>query len=136
MLVSSNKGIPIEVLFTPGSEHDMKAFKRFSLDIPRQSVIYADKAYNHYEFEDFLLEDLEIKLIADRRVNSKRTLKNEFKYLQSRMRKRIETVFSQITNLFPRNIKAVTSKGFEVKIFNFILAYSFQNLFQLKQALA
>jgi len=31
------------------------------------------------------------------------------------MRKRIETVFSQITSIFPRSINAVTSKGFEIK---------------------
>jgi len=59
----------------------------------------------------------------------------ELKYLQSRMRKRIETVFSQITSIFPRSINAVTSKGFEIKVFNFILAYTFKLLFQEKFAL-
>jgi Transposase DDE domain len=42
MLVSANKGIPIEIIFTPGSENDMKAFKRFSLDIPKGSTIYGN----------------------------------------------------------------------------------------------
>jgi hypothetical protein len=100
MLVSANKGIPIEIVFTPGSENDMKAFKRFSLDIPRGSTVYGDRAYQHYDFEDFLLEHAEIKLIAQRRKNSKRPLRQELRYIQSRMRKRIETVFSQITGIF------------------------------------
>lgn len=136
MLVSADKGVPIEILFTPGSEHDMKAFKRFSIDIPEGSVIYGDKAYTDYEFEDFLMEHAEIQLIAQRRRNSRRPLRAELRYLQSRMRKRIETVFSQITGIFPRKIHAVTSKGFEIKVFNFILAYTFDMLFRQKLTFA
>ena len=51
------------------------------------------------------------------------------------MRKKVETVFSQITEMFPRNIRAVTSKGFEIKLFNFILAHTFKLLFREKFAL-
>ena len=51
------------------------------------------------------------------------------------MRKRIETVFSQITRIFPRSIHAVTSKGFEIKVFNFILSYTFDILFKESFAL-
>ena len=136
MLVSANKGIPVEVVFTPGSENDMRAFKRFSLDIPTGSTIYGDRAYNNYDFEDFLADYGEIQLIAQRRKNSKRPLFAERKYIQSRMRKRVETVFSQITGIFPRSINAVTSKGFEIKVFNFILAYTFKLFFKEKFALA
>lgn len=136
MLVTANKGIPIEIVFTPGSENDMRAFKRFSLDVPSGSTIYGDRAYNNYDFEDWLANQEEIRLIVQRRKNSKRPLLSELRYLQSRMRKRIETVFSQITGIFPRNINAVTSKGFEIKIFNFILAYAFKLFFKEKFALA
>ncbi len=136
MLVSATKGIPVEIVFTPGSENDIRAFKRFSLDIPEGSIIYGDRAYNSYEYEDFLLDHAEIQLIAQRRENSKRPLLAELKYIQSRMRKKIETVFSQITRIFPRNINAVTSKGFEIKVFNFILAYTFDLFFKEKYALA
>jgi chlorite dismutase len=66
--------------------------------------------------------------------NSRRPLREEWRYLQSRMRKKIETVFSQITVLFPRKINAVTAKGFGIKIFNFVLAYSFNLLFKEKFA--
>jgi len=52
------------------------------------------------------------------------------------MRKRIETVFSQITRIFPKSINAVTSKGFEIKLFNFVLAYTFDLFFKLKFAIA
>tara|TARA_B100001741_G_C16470629_1_gene559838 strand:+ start:120 stop:1028 length:909 start_codon:yes stop_codon:yes gene_type:complete len=135
MIVNLTKGIPVEVVFTPGSENDLKAFRRFCLDIPKGSIIYGDRAYNDYKFEDFLRDHQEIHLIAQRRTNSKRPLAKEVCYIQSRMRKRIETVFSQITQLFPKNIHAVTSKGFYLKIFNFILAYLFTLIFKEKLSL-
>jgi hypothetical protein len=135
MLVSANKRIPVEIIFTPGSENNMKAFKRFELDISLGTTIYGDRAYNNYAFEDFQENDGEIKLIAQIRRNSKRPLSQELRFIQSRMRKRVETVFSQITRIFPRNIHAVISKGFEIKLFNFILAYTFSLLFKEKFSL-
>ena len=57
-------------------------------------------------------------------------------YLQDRMRKRIATVpFSQITGIFPRSIKALTSRGFEIKVFNFNLSEK-SSSFQHPQNLA
>jgi transposase len=135
-MVTTAHGIPIEVLLTPGSEHDMKAFKRLTLDLPSASTLYADRAYNNYEFEDFLKEHAEIEMIVQRKAISKRPLTGERRYIHSRMRKRIETVFSEITNLFPRKINAVTANGFELKIFSFILAYTFGLFFKNKDALA
>ena len=96
MLVDAKKEAFIEIVFTPGSENDMRVFKRFSLDIPENSKIYGDRAYNNDDFEDFLSEHAEIDLIAQRRRHSKRPLLAELKYLQARMRKRIETALSQI----------------------------------------
>ena len=114
----------------------MKAFKRFSLHIPKGSVLYGDRAYNNSKWEDFLSEHAEINLIAQRRKRTKRPLRGELRYLQSRMRKRIETTFSQITSIFPQNIKAVTSKGFEIKVFDFILAYTFNLFFKERFSLS
>ena len=134
VLINKN-GCPKEIVFTPGSEHDMKAFKRFSLDLPTGSIIYADRAYNNYDWEDFLKNEVEINMIIERRKCSKRSLTTEREYLLRRIRKKIETSFSLITGLFPRSIKAVTSVGFEIKIFNFILAYTIK-LFWKRFALA
>lgn len=39
-------------------------------------------------------------------------------------RKLIETAFAGITNLFPKNIHAVTAKGFFLKVISFIIAFS------------
>ena len=122
MLVSK-EGIPVEFIFTAGSEADIIALKRFNLDLPDESRIYGDKAYTSYEFEDFLKE-MNIELIPQRRRNLKRQHSGTISYLQKINRKRVETVFSCITRYMPRYIHAVTSKGFILKLLLFILAYS------------
>ncbi len=44
------------------------------------------------------------------------------------VRQYIETVFGGLTNLFAKNIHAVTPRGFELKIVWFLLAFSIQCL--------
>ena len=133
--ITTIHGFPKEIIFTPGSEHDTKAFRRFNFDIPENSIIYADRGYKDYSFEDLLKEHAQIYLIAERAKNSKRPLRGALRYIQSIMRKRIETAFSQITSMFPRSIKAVTSSGFEIKIFNFIIAFACKLIFKNSAAL-
>jgi|SRR5579872_4004027 len=128
MLVTS-QGHPVECYFAPGSESDLKIFKCFQLDFLGKAIIYADKAYTCYEYEDFLRENSNIELVAQRKARSKRPHDGCLRYLQSRIRKRVETTFSQIVQLFPRSIHATTARGFELKIFLFILAYSIRCLF-------
>lgn len=124
-IVTSRNGFPVEVLFTPGSEADIKAFRRFHLDLPQGAKIYADRAYTDYGYEDLLLEAGSIRLVAHRKSNSTRPLIGPLKYLQATSRKRIETTFSQITEMFPRTIRAVNRKGFELKLLCFILTSCF-----------
>jgi hypothetical protein len=44
-------------------------------------------------------------------------------------RKKIETVFSEITELFPKHIHAVTIEGFIIKVSFFIYAFALQKAF-------
>lgn len=122
-MVATTNQEPIELVMTPGSESDMRAFKRFELALPDESVIYTDKAYTDYEHED-LLKEAKINLIAQRKANAKRQHSRPLRYIQNYFRKRIETTFSRITSLFPKSIHAVTQRGFQLKIMLFILAYS------------
>lgn len=50
-------------------------------------------------------------------------------YYKQLMRKRIETVFSQITGLFPRHIHAVTLDGFLLKVTLFVIAFALDKAF-------
>lgn len=124
-MIATTTGKPVEFAFAPGSYHDLPVFKDFQLDLPQGSTLFADSAFTDYFHEDLIKEALDIDLLVDRKSNSKRPHAAGIDYLISIGRKTIETTFSKITNFFPKKIHAVNSRGFELKVFCFILAYSF-----------
>lgn len=113
-------GEPIEFVIEPGSFSDIRVARTFDFDIPRGSIIHADKAYTDYDFEDYLEFQRQIILAARRKDNAKRKEKG----MSTKIRKIIETSFSSIMNNFSRKIHAITAKGFELKIIMFIFAYA------------
>lgn len=127
-MISTINREPIEIIFSPGSHHDSMVFKKFDLNLPDGSSLYGDAGYTDYAYEDLINEATNIKFIVARKSNSKRQHKPWINYLLNLGRKPIETMFSQINALFPKTIHAVTSAGFELKVFCFILAYSFNCL--------
>ena len=126
-LITLTNGLPIEFLITPASTADIAAFKMMEIDFAPNSKIYGDKAYTDYKFEDFLKEIAGIQIIPERKVNAKRQHCSSLRYIQSILRKRIETTFSGITRLFPRKIDAVTANGFLMKLVIFICSFALQN---------
>ena len=127
-LMVTKKGQPVEFFFTPGSHSDVTYMKAFAFDLEPGSIIYADRVYNDYDFED-LLATYGITLLPMRKKNSKRALTPWATYLQHRYRKQIETTGSMIERLLPKSIHAVTAKGFELKVVFFIIACSIKGLF-------
>jgi len=126
-LVVTGTGEPVEFALAAGSEADVTVFKELNLDLPEGSLICADKAYTDYDYED-LLEEVGLHLKAQRKKNSKRPMPAWEEFLGKPIRKYIETVFSRLTSFFPKKIHAVTSRGFELKIVCFLLAFSIQCL--------
>jgi hypothetical protein len=124
-MLCTGKGEPVEFFFTPGSVNDAEGLKLFNFNLPENSTVYGDKAYNNYEIEDLLRETGKILLMPVRKKNMKRQYPPYTEYLLKKARKYAETANSLITNMFPKSIHAVTSAGFELKIFLFILAYNF-----------
>jgi len=98
----------------------------FDFGLPNGSIIYGDKIYTNYEIEDLLKECDGITLQPIRKKNHKRQFDACTEFLQKTYRKSIETVNSMITKMFPKTIHAVTAAGFELKVFLFVLAHSFQ----------
>jgi hypothetical protein len=109
-------GIPVEFGFVPGSESDVQALKKLPLHVSAGSCIYGDAAYTDYTIEDDMKLAENIKLCIARKSNSKRLDQPWERFLKSQNRKRIETTFSKIKNLFLRKIHAVTFIGFLIKI--------------------
>jgi hypothetical protein len=126
-LVVTGAGEPVEFSLAAGSEADVAVFKDLDLDLPEGSIICADKAYTDYDYED-LLEEVDLHLKVQRKKNSKRPMAAWEEFLGKPIRQYIETVFSQLTNLFSKKIHAVTPRGFELKIVWFLLAFSIQCL--------
>lgn len=124
-LMTTSDGQPVEFFLTPGSFADVDALDCYEFNLPAGSRVYADKAYNDYFVEDLLLETDNIELFPIRKKNSKRPLPPFIQYLQSYVRKNIETAGSLIERLLPKSIHAVTAKGFELKAALFVIAFSF-----------
>jgi hypothetical protein len=91
-------------------------------------VLYGDKAYNEYFTEDVLADACRIDLLPHRKKNSTRAVLAYVEYLQQVYRKKIETGFSLLKRLFPDSTHAVTARGFELKVFLFVLACSIDAL--------
>ena len=122
-LLMTTGGLPVEVMLAPGSEADIAAFRRLPLALPPGSRIFADAGYLD-QHEEALLAEAGLRLVAQRRGNSKQPLPPWVSYIARHERKRIETVFSQIAAALGRTIHAVTPRGFELKVFLTVLAYT------------
>src|SRR5215510_10727169 len=123
-LMVTKDGQPVEFFLTHGGCGDVDALKYYTFDVPEESLIYADKAYNDYEIEDLLKEVDHIHLLPMRKKNSKRAYPQCVSFVQHYYRKRIETAGSLIEQRLPKSIHAVTSQGFELKVALFVVAYS------------
>jgi len=127
-VLTTASGIPVEFCFVPGSESDIQALKKLPMTVSAESSIYADSAYTDYTIEDDIMEGDLIKLMVQRKSNSKRKDQPWIRFLKLQMRKGIETTFSMLKGLFLRKIHAVTFKGFLLKVLMFIMAFTFNKL--------
>jgi hypothetical protein len=126
--VVTSGGLPVEFHLAPGSYNDTKELSKMALALPASSSLYGDKAYNDYEVEDLLRETEGVALLPVRRGNSKRPLDASVEYLQRAHRKAVETAASMVERLLPKSIHATSARGFELKVFLFLLAHSLSPL--------
>ena len=128
-LLSTTTGIPVEFVCLPGAANDVRGLGALPLNLPLSSEVYGDSAYTDYDIEDTLklTEDIGLKVI--RKSNSKRQDPPWTHYYKQCTRHQIETVFSQITQRFPKSIHAVTFEGFLLKLSAFIFAFTLEQAF-------
>ncbi len=126
-LLSTTDGIPVEFVFLPGEAHDTRGLKALPLNLPPGSTVYADAGYTDYQAEDDIQETEEISLAIMRKKNSLRPDQPYVAYLKQHLRHAIETLFSQITQRFPKSIHAVTMDGFLMKIATFIIVHTLES---------
>lgn len=123
-VIATVDGVPVEFAILPGSYHDIDGMKNMFFNLPEGSIIYGDSAYTDYNYEENCLEAENIKMMIARKSNSKRKHQPWQDYLISVSRKRIETMFSQISVMFPKRIHAVTVNGFLLKLVLFIFVFT------------
>ena len=127
-LVVTAQGEPVEMVLAPGSTADVSALPAFNFDLPQGSTLYSDSAFTLYYLEDVMREAARINFSPMRKKNSTRPVPAYIAYLQARGRKMVETAGSLVARLLPKSIHAVTSRGFELKIMLFVLAYAISGL--------
>lgn len=128
-VVTTEEGVPVELAFLPGAASDVRGLGILPLALPRGSQLFMDSGYTDYAAEDAAAEVDGVEFAPSRKSNSKRSDDCWRSYYKQLMRKRIETVFSQITNLFPRHIHAVTLDGFLLKVLMFVIAFALDKAF-------
>ena len=122
-IMVTEQGEPVEFFLEPGAFSDTSALGLYSFDLPEHSWAIGEKAYNDYTIED-VMREAGIELLPLRKKNSLRPVPPYMTYLQSSIRKIVETTGSLIERLLPKSIHAVTAKGFELKVALFVLACS------------
>jgi hypothetical protein len=128
-VITTGTGVPVEFLVTPGSKSDNGAMQAMDIDIPAGSSLYGDAAYTNQLYKELLHDCSGITLKAE----TKKNFKEQNSWLQSLeikyFRKKIETSFAAITQVFPKKIHAVTAKGFLLKILIFIVTFTLSHVF-------
>jgi hypothetical protein len=119
----TEQGEPVEFFLEPGAFSDTCALALYNFDLPTDTFVTGDKAYNDYTIED-VVRAAGIQLIPLRKKNSLRPVPAYMTYFQASIRKIIETTGSLIERLLPKSIHAVSARGFELKVALFVLACS------------
>ena len=88
-----------------------------------------DSGYTDYAAEDAAREADGVAFAVQRRRNSRRWDEPWRAYYKQLMRKRIESVFSQVTAMFPRHVHATSFRGFLLKVSWFIIAFTLEKAF-------
>jgi hypothetical protein len=128
-VVTTEAGVPVELAFLPGSASDVRALEVLPLELPEGSELFMDSGYTDYRVEDAAQELDGVTFSVQRKRNSKRGDEPWRAYYKQLMRKRIETVFSQIKAMFPRHIHATSFRGFLLKVSLFVIVFALDKAF-------
>ena len=128
-VVVTVEGVPVECCILPGSLSDINGLAELPLSLPAGAQLAADAAYTFYDWEDHLRESEQVRLLVARKANSKRRDAPATHDYKQWLRRRIETVFSEIAKLFPKKIHATTLSGFILKVSLFLFAYQIDKAF-------
>lgn len=128
-LLTTETGVPVEIAILPGSCSDQHGIAELALDVLAGAKVFPDAGYTAYDFEDFLLESEEIKLMICRKKNSLRPDAPATADYKQMTRKYVETVIGEINKMFPKKIHSTDLHGFLLKILLFVFAFQLDKAF-------
>ena len=128
-VITTTDNLPVEFSVLPGGCADLQGLAELPLDFPEGAEIAADAAYTEYNWEDYLLAENKIKLLVNRKKNSKRVDPPPMKDYKFWLRHPIETTIGEVEKMFPKKIHATTLSGFILKMALFLWAFQIDKAF-------
>ncbi len=122
-VVTTAEGVPVEFCILPGKFADIEGLANLALELPADAHLICDSAYTQFEWEEHLLKTADIRLLVQRKSNTRRNIEPRLEDYKKMFRKRIETTFGELMKLFPKKIHVTSLKGFILKISLFLFAY-------------
>jgi len=120
-LICTTGGVPVAFDLLPGGLHDLTPIHELTYGLPEGATVYADKAYNAGDDEASILADTGVRLVPLRKANMRPNLWADKLALRAD-RKRIETLYSQLTAMGVQRLHARTNVGLELKAHASLLA--------------
>lgn len=123
LLITTEHGIPVDYVIDAANIDERELLLK--ANIPSGSVAIADKGFIGHEFSNNLRQSSGVEIITPKRSNMFEQLPKYITKTICKIRKRIETVISQLVNTFDiTTIKSRSFHGFLGKINRKILAYT------------
>jgi Transposase DDE domain len=128
-VLTTAAGLPVEFAWLPGAANDTRGLRVLPLALPVGSEVFLDAGYTDYLSEDDAGAADGVRLSTMRKRGSRRRDTFAEHWYKKLTRQPVETVFSQLTSLFPKHIHAVTLAGFLLKLALFIFAFTLAKAF-------
>ena len=123
MLLTTSSGIPIDYVLDAANVDERELL--FRANLPEASQVIGDKGFIGKEFSQQLLQHSQSEMITQKRSNMLKQIPKAFSLLIGKVRKRIETCISQLTQQFnAATTKARSFHGFLGRLNRKILAYT------------
>ena len=120
-LICTTDGVPVAFDLLPGGLHDLTPIHELTYGLPAGAAVYADKAYNAGADEATILAETGVRLVPLHKANMRPNLWADKLALRAH-RKRIETLYSQLTAMGIQQLHARTNVGLELKVHATLLA--------------
>ncbi|MFU8652060.1 transposase [Methanotorris formicicus] len=119
---------------SPANQHDLDVlkdnYKLFVKNFSNCSII-GDKGYIDEGFQNMLGWG-NVYFESIKRNNMIKSFIEKIKYkILNKLRKTIETNFSKLVEMFPKRIRAISKRGFSVKLLLFTIAYNIKTLYDV-----